>query len=70
MVTNFVTIEVELQSSPAQLQQVILTELGRVGEPLRWAIVCIDAARQKARVEAVVITLSDFPIPFASVTTV
>lgn len=70
MVTNFLTIEVELQASPAQLQQVILAELRSVGEPLRWAIVSVDSARQKAQVEAVVTTLSDFPIPFASVTTV
>jgi hypothetical protein len=57
MKTEFVTIavdlqKIDLQSSPAQLQQVILAELRKVGEPLRWAIVSVEGDR--AQVEAVV----------------
>ena len=68
MKTHFVTIAVDLQTSPAQLQQVILAELRKVGEPLRWAIVSVDG--DQAQVEAVVTTSSDFPIPLTAVTTV
>jgi hypothetical protein len=57
MKTEFVTIavdlqKIDLQNSPAQLQQVILAELRKVGEPLRWAIVSVEGDR--AQVEAVV----------------
>ncbi len=70
MKTHFVTIAVDLQTSPAQLQQIILAKLRKVGEPLRWAIVSVDGDRHQAQVEAVVTTSSDFPIPIAAVTIV
>jgi hypothetical protein len=68
MKIHFVTIAVDLQESPTQLQQAILTELRKVGEPLRWAIVSVDGDR--AQVEAVVTTSSDFPISLIGITTV
>ena len=68
MKTHFVTIAVDLQESPAQLQQAILAELRNVGEPLRWAIAAVEGDR--VQVEAVVTTVSDFPIPLIGITTV
>ena len=54
MMTQFVNLEVDLQETPAQLQQAIESGLRLVGEPLRWAITRIDSQRHKAIVEAVV----------------
>jgi hypothetical protein len=54
-----IAAEVDLQETPAQLQQVIEAELKKRGEPLRWAIVSVDVERQKATVEAVVIVESE-----------
>ena len=56
MNTQFVTLEINLQETPAQLLQAIETELRLSGEPLRWAITSLDLPRQKAIVEAVVIS--------------
>lgn len=56
MTTQFVTLEIDLQETPAQLLQAIETELRLSGEPLRWAITSLDLPRQKAIVEAVVIS--------------
>jgi hypothetical protein len=56
MKTQFVTLEIDLQETPALLLQAIETELRLSGEPLRWAITSVDLPRQKAIVEAVVIS--------------
>ena len=54
MTTHFITAEVDLQETPAELLEVIETELKKQGEPLRWAVTSVDADEQKATVEAVV----------------
>lgn len=54
MTTHFITAEIELQETPAQLYKEIEAELHKQGEPLRWAITNVDVERQKATVEAVV----------------
>ncbi|MEH2062690.1 MAG: hypothetical protein V7K50_10465 [Nostoc sp.] len=57
MTTHFITAEIDLQETPAELLQVIETELKKQGEPLRWAVTSVDVDEQKATVEAVVITV-------------
>ena len=56
MTTHFITTEIELQETPAQLHKEIEAQLQKQGEPLRWAITNVDVERQKATVEAVVTT--------------
>ncbi|MEH2313655.1 MAG: hypothetical protein V7K18_19005 [Nostoc sp.] len=58
MTTHFITAEIDLQETPAELLEVIETELKKQGEPLRWAITSVDADKQKATVEAVVTTVT------------
>lgn len=55
MTTHFITAEIDLQESPVALQQAIAAELEKRGEPLRWAVTCVDEDTQKAEVEAVVV---------------
>jgi hypothetical protein len=62
MVTHFVTLELDLNPA-AELQRLILAELERYGEPLRWAIVAVDPNRSKVQVEAVVISATELWIP-------
>ncbi len=69
MITRFVTIEVPL-TEPADLQRSILKALQVQGEPLRWAVAGVDTDRQTAQIEAVVLSPTQFAIPFSSVTTV
>ncbi|MBD2531612.1 hypothetical protein H6G97_19260 [Nostoc flagelliforme FACHB-838] len=57
MTTHFLTAEIDLQETPAELLEVIETELKKQGEPLRWAVTSVDADEQKATVEAVVTTI-------------
>ncbi|MDZ8034471.1 MAG: hypothetical protein RMY64_06455 [Nostoc sp. DedQUE08] len=57
MTTHFITAEIDLQETPAELLEVIETELKRQGEPLRWAVTSVDVDEQKATVEAVVTTV-------------
>ncbi|BBD63947.1 hypothetical protein NIES4072_23970 [Nostoc commune NIES-4072] len=57
MTTHFITAEIDLQETPAELLEVIETELKKQGEPLRWAITSVDTDEQKATVEAVVTTV-------------
>ena len=59
MTTHFITAEIDLQETPAQLLSQIEAELEKHGEPLRWAITYVDVERQKATVEAVVTLESD-----------
>ena len=54
MTTHFITAEIDLQETPAELHQAIEAELQKQGEPLRWAVTSVDADQQKAVVEAVV----------------
>ncbi|MEA5624098.1 hypothetical protein [Nostoc sp. UHCC 0251] len=54
MTTHFIIAEIDLQETPAELLQVIETELNKQGEPLRWAVTSVDVDKQKATVEAVV----------------
>ncbi|MEH2213964.1 MULTISPECIES: hypothetical protein [Nostoc] len=57
MTTHFITAEIDLQETPAELLEVIETELKKQGEPLRWAVTSVDTDEQKATVEAVVTTV-------------
>ncbi|HEY9605252.1 MAG TPA: hypothetical protein V6C85_26840 [Allocoleopsis sp.] len=59
MTTHFITAEIDLQETPAQLQQAIEEELQKRGEPLRWAVTSVDTDRQKAQVEAIVTAQED-----------
>ncbi len=61
MTTHFITAEIELQETPAQLHQAIEAELKKQGDPLRWAVTTVDVDRQKVRVEAVVTLECDAP---------
>jgi len=54
MTTHFIEAEIDLQASPADLQQAIAAELAARGEPLRWAVTAVDRERQTVRVEAIV----------------
>jgi hypothetical protein len=54
MTTHFITAEINLNESPAKLNQEIEAELKKRGEPLRWAVTNVDAKQQKATVEAIV----------------
>lgn len=54
MTTHFITAEIDLQETPAELHQAIEAELQKQGEPLRWAVTSVDVEQQKALVEAVV----------------
>ena len=54
MNTHFISIEVNLQSSPIKMQSAIEAELRRHGEPLRWAVTSVNANQQKAQIEAIV----------------
>lgn len=54
MTTHFISAEIDLQSSPVELNREIQKELEKHGEPLRWAITDVDTDRQTASVEAIV----------------
>ena len=59
MTTHFINAEIDLQESPAKLNQEIEKELEKRGTPLRWAVTKVDTEKQKAYVEAVIeITLN------------
>ncbi len=53
MTTHFITAEIDLNETNADLQQVIQDQLNEQGEPLRWAITAVEDG--KAQVEAVVL---------------
>lgn len=59
MTTHFITAEINLNESPAKLNQEIESELKKRGEPLRWAVTNVDAKQQKATVEAIVTATTD-----------
>lgn len=54
MTTHFITAEIDLQAAGQNVEQAIQTELGKRGEPLRWAVT--DVTDGVAQVEAVVTT--------------
>ena len=54
MITQFITAEIKLEGSPAEMHQVIEAELQKYGEPLRWAVTGVKVTEQKAIVEAIV----------------
>ncbi len=54
MTTHFITAEIDLQATPAQLNQEIQSKLEQEGEPLRWAVTEVDKDQQTATVEAIV----------------
>lgn len=68
MYTHFLTLDLQL-SDAAKLQQSILAELHRYGEPLRWAITAVDHQQQTVQIEAVVTTASEMLLPDTAVTT-
>lgn len=70
MVTHFITFEVGLQSSTAELHRSIETELQQWGDSLRWAITAVDVDRQKVQIEAVITTPTELLIPGKSVRTI
>lgn len=59
MTTHFITAEIDLQETPAQLHKIIEAELQKHGEVLRWAVTNVDIERQKTTVEAVVTLEAD-----------
>jgi hypothetical protein len=63
MSTHFLTLELDLHTSPGKLQHLILTELRRYGEPLRWAVTQVDPDRGKVQIEAVVTTATALLLP-------
>ena len=54
MTTHFIEAEIDLQETPAKLNQEIEQELTKRGEPLRWAVTKVDEQEKKAHVEAIV----------------
>lgn len=54
MTTHFISAEIDLQETPAELQKAIEAELKKQGEPLRWAVTAVDIEKEKVTVEAVV----------------
>lgn len=54
MTTHFITAELDIQETPAQLHKEIEQELEKRGEPLRWAITGVDQQQAKVQVEAIV----------------
>jgi hypothetical protein len=58
MTTHFITAEINLQESPAEMQKHIEAELQKRGEPLRWAVTDVDVEQQKVQVEAIVLNLT------------
>lgn len=60
MTTHFITAEINLEETPAQLHQAIEAELQKRGEPLRWAVTAVDEEQQTVQVEGVVTTSPHF----------
>ena len=54
MTTHFITAEINLEETPAQLHTAIEAQLKKQGEPLRWAITSVNVQKQTATIEAVV----------------
>ena len=54
MITDFISLEIDLQENTAQLHKSIEVELRKNGEPLRWAITAVDSESKKVTLEAVI----------------
>lgn len=54
MITQFVTTEIKLEGSSAEMRQAIEAELQKHGDPLRWAVTDVKVTEQIAIVEAIV----------------
>ena len=54
MESNFISVELPLEDSPTQMEQAIEIALKQWGDPLRWAVMAVDASHQMVRVEAIV----------------
>ena len=54
MITDFISIEIDLQENIAQLHKCVEAELNKYGKPLRWAITSVDSKKGKVTLEAVV----------------
>lgn len=54
MITDFISVEIDLQESSIQLHKFIEAELQKYGKPLRWAITAVDSKKGKVVLEAVV----------------
>jgi hypothetical protein len=54
MLTQSLTMELDLQDSISKMHQAILNELQKHGTPLNWIVIDVDVNRQKAVVEALI----------------
>ncbi len=54
MITQFITAEIKLEGSPAEMREAIETKLQTYGDPLRWAVTEVNLTTQTAIVEAIV----------------
>lgn len=59
MTTQFITLELDLETAMPQLRSAIESQLALQGEPLRWAITAVDQGI--VRVEAVVLQAEEMP---------
>ena len=46
MITDFISLEIDLQENTAQLHKSIEAELRKNGKPLRWAITAVDSEKK------------------------
>lgn len=54
MITDFISLEIDLEDDTALLHELIKFELQKYGKPLRWAITAVNSERGKVVLEAVV----------------
>ena len=54
MITDFISLEIDLKDDSVLLHELIKLELQKYGKPLRWAITAVDTQQGKLILEAVV----------------
>ncbi|MEL7246289.1 MAG: hypothetical protein AAF063_31470 [Cyanobacteria bacterium J06643_5] len=54
MITDFISLEIDLEDDIKQLQNSVELELNKYGKPLRWAITAVDYGKGKVFLEGVV----------------
>lgn len=54
MITDFISLEIDLREDTFQLHELVEVELKKYGKPLRWAITAVDSEKGKVVLEAVV----------------
>ncbi|MDY6898542.1 MAG: hypothetical protein SWZ49_10770 [Cyanobacteriota bacterium] len=54
MITNFISVEIDLKDDNEKLHDLVEAELKKYGKPLRWAITAVDSEKAKVYLEAVV----------------